>query len=383
MPFEAIADRLEANAVVIQNGVARIVIVTFDLLYVGDLLRAALVQALRLHVEPDQLFLAASHTHFAPATDPTLPKLGCVESDYVNMVAERVANLVMEMLRGPFESLTAGVAFDTANHAVNRRSTGWRIGRRFPFLHHGVQMRPNPAGPKDETIGVIRLGDRAVIWNYACHPVFMPRMNHVSADFVGQVRNALRQQFGANTTVLFWQGFSGDVYPSFASTMVGPIARIKRLLFRTPDAVDAAVWRDWCNRLARRVVDVIASIVPTEIRGPLQSERTTIALRDLLGVESPDKGIAVHQLRIGNDIHVFAISAEMVCEHLAVIREQFHKDRIFCVSCIDAVFGYFPTTRMVNEGGYEGGGFFPYFSLHGQFPNDIESFLRKRILRIN
>src|SRR4051794_16284822 len=43
---EGIADRLEANVVVMQDVEAPIIVVSFDLLYVGDLLRGQLEQAL-------------------------------------------------------------------------------------------------------------------------------------------------------------------------------------------------------------------------------------------------------------------------------------------------------------------------------------------------
>ena len=376
--YDGVADRLEANAIVLRGAGPPVVLVSFDLLYVGELLRGKLELALP-EVPPDHLFLAASHTHFAPATDPTLPVLGLVADDYVTLIVERVATLVRQLLRGELRPLTLGTAECQADNAVNRRSVGWRVVKRFPFLRKGVWMQPNAAGMKDETVRIARLGGQALIWNYACHPVFIPRMNHVSADFVGQVRSALRAQFGAATAVLFWQGFSGNIYPSFASTMVGFPARIKRLL-RKPASVDPTIWRDWADRLARQVVESAAQISLAEVRGGVQAARTTIALTDLVGPDAPDKRVTAHQVKIGSELHALGISAELVAEYGPLLRERLNNNRLICVGCIDGVFGYLPTARMLHEGGYEAGDFFPGFSLHGKFPSDIEERVQEKLL---
>lgn len=71
--YRGIADGLEANALVLRRAEQTVVLVTFDLVFVGQELRDGILRRLGAAVTDDSLFLAASHTHFAPATDGRRP----------------------------------------------------------------------------------------------------------------------------------------------------------------------------------------------------------------------------------------------------------------------------------------------------------------------
>jgi hypothetical protein len=381
-PYAGVADDLEANVVILRDGAQPLVLISFDLLYVGGLLRRKLEQSLQSCVQPERLFLAASHTHFAPATDSTFsrPELGAVDPDYLATVIATVSSLVRDLLQGEFKPLYAGVGQAQADNAVNRRYAGWRITRRYPFVRKVVQMRPNPSGVKDETVRVLRFGSEAVIWNYACHPVFTPQMNHVSADFVGVARKSLRKKLGAKTAVLFWQGFSGDVYPSFAATMVGLTAKLKRKVFGTNGAVTPEVWQRWAERLAGHVLSASDRAVLRAITGPIRSQRSSCSLADLMDDATTDKVVGTHRISIGSDLQILGISAECVTEYGEVCRNALKNENLFCVGCIDGVFGYLPTSPMLREGGYEAVDFLPYFSLQGRFRDQLEQIVQDKLL---
>jgi neutral ceramidase len=364
--YDGVADDLEANVVVLREGDELTALISFDLLYVGGDLRRRLEEALIVWIKPDHLFLTASHTHFAPATDPTLPMLGEVFPDYVAMVVEKVGGLVRQLCEGELKPLEIRVGRAQAENAVNRRRVGWRLSRRFPFLRHGASMRPNPAGLKDETIRLIRLGNDAVIWNYACHPVFTPQMNHVSADFIGAVRRALRRRLGPTTAVLFWQGFSGDVYPSFASTMGG-------------DVVDAGAYRRWTDSLASHVAEAYDAATPRNA-GPIRSTRVSCSVNELLADGICDKTVWAQRIRIGPDVDILGLSAEVVTAYGERFRKFLQINDLFCVGCIDGVFGYLPTAEMLREGGYESANFMTAFGLAGKFRSDLEFVLETKLL---
>ena len=73
--------------------------------------------------------------------------------------------------------------------------------------------------PVDPTVGVIRITDlqdrvRAVLVNYACHPVVLgPRNRQISADYPGVMRRQVEQRLGADATCFFLQGCCGDINP--------------------------------------------------------------------------------------------------------------------------------------------------------------------------
>jgi len=84
-PFTAIADRLEANVLLVKGPSSRVVIVSTDLLYPGETLRAHLIKNLGLGDDGLELFFCASHTHFAPMTAPSMPRLGVAIPSTSNM----------------------------------------------------------------------------------------------------------------------------------------------------------------------------------------------------------------------------------------------------------------------------------------------------------
>jgi hypothetical protein len=378
--FDGIDDPLEANAVLLSDGQQLVIVVTFDLLYVGDDLRNRLEAALSGYVFPGNLFLSASHTHFAPATDATLPKLGTVDRNYVNMVSAKTIELVQHLLSSGLKPLKAGMALGRANNSVNRRRAGWQLRKGPPFLRKVVKMESNRSGVKDERVQLVRIGSEAIVWNYACHPVFRPEMNSVSADYVGFVRQVLRKRFGPETVVLFWQGFSGNTFPSFASTLSGLGTKIKRVLFRRPVTVAPEVWHRWAQRLACQVVAIAERTIIAPVAGQIRSSRVVMPLGELLEVESAEKMVCAHKLDIGTHIQVLGMSAEMVVEYVERVRSVFNSKLLFCVGCTDGVFGYVPTSEMLLEGGYEAAGFLPYFSLLGRFLPGIEGRLCDRLL---
>lgn len=377
--FAGIADELEANVVVLDDAGERTVLAALDLLFVGQHLRGSLEDALDDIVPPERLFLAASHTHFAPATDPSLPMLGITDRAYVAAITDRIADLVRRLLAGARKPLDIWQGRSAADNAVNRRSIGWRLTRRFPFFHHGVWMRPNLRGVKDETVRLLRLGDDALIWNYACHPVFMPQMDHVSSDYIGVVRQHMRRRLGVSAAVLFWQGFSGDVYPSFAVQVHRRSRSIRRRLLSRRTSIQPEAYRRWSDCLASCVADALDRSTPAS-GGAIRSRRTRCSLNDLLAGHASDKSLHAHSISIGPDVHILGVSAELVTAYAAGFRQLLRLSNLLCVACIDGVFGYVPTAAMLREGGYEAGQFMPAFSLHGAFRHDLEQVIAAKLL---
>jgi len=380
-PFAGVADPLEANALVCRDGQQTLVLVAFDLLYVGELLRHKLQAALAAEVQPEQLFLTASHTHFAPATDPTLPQLGPVDEGYVDFVAEQVAGLVRRLLQAALRPLLLGTGQCRTDLAVNRRLTGWRMTGRFPFLRHGVWMAPNPAGPIDEQVRVARIGPDVVLWNFACHPVFLPRMDHVSADFPGFVRAAVRRVLGAHTTVLFCQGFSGNIFPSFVRSMRTLAGRLKRKLLGRSEAVQPEVWQRWATGLASQVLAAARDIPSQPAVSFLACRRGEIPLEILVPGNATGKRIQAHILDLGAALRIVGMSAEPVVEYLPLFENLFGPRPLFCVGCMDGVVGYVPTAQMIVEGGYEVEDFRAAFGLAGRFHPQAEQLLQDQLLR--
>ena len=400
-PVATILDPIEISAVLLECSGRRCVIISFDLMIVGSELQNMILAALqRLGFEPDEIFLMASHTHSAPATDRACAPLGMPEAEFVRDVAEAAENLVRAMQGQQASEITLDVYLGQLNHSINRRRY-WPIptfGRRYGFRLTSVLFSPNPSGPKNEVATVVLLrgtGDArplAMIWHYTCHPTAVVPEDVISADYPGAARRALRERLGKIPCV-FVQGFCGDVRPNM--TVFTPKTGFReqlRWIFRTIvsgpmfAATSAEDWLRWSRSLAEGVCG-IAQDNPFKTFSPaeLQTGSATIPLSDFFRGSTPDKMLAAQIVRIGEELEIMALSAEVTVEWQRILDQaipvQPGRIRLYA-GYLGALFGYLPTAAQIAEGGYEVEGFQPLFGLSGRFLSDriggaVESCVRR------
>ena len=377
-PAQGVADPLEANAIVLRSDGSIAVFVSFDLLYVGPELRNAICAQLADFVQPEWIFTGASHTHFAPATDRQLPRLGVVSDAYVEFVAKRTIGLLQELLRGPPNPLTARYSLGQADHSVNRRRITFALPRGYRCA-----MRPNFEGPRDETIRVLSFADQAgklaaVCWSYACHPVCSPQFDLISADFPGVVREAIRRRYGP-IPVLYWQGFSGDVRPQAIKAHSGGLLGAWRAPSFGP--FSQAQWNMWSGGIADCVLKAL-EVPGRAVTGPLSAARWAVPMAEF-GPSAGNRAITVHEITVGSSLSLFGVSAEPFCDYGKLVSRSRSVDDVIPIGCIDAVPGYLPTDSAVPQGGYEVKEFMRLFGLSGHFwPNVSERFEKKIITRL-
>jgi hypothetical protein len=369
-PFRRVADGLEANVLFVQREDVRAVLVTCDLLYPGDALRAAVLEATGL-AEPE-LFLAASHTHFAPMTQFGSPALGVPDPGYVAEVGASIASAVAEARERVAPcSLTYSEA--AANHSVNRRLNRWRVGPSG--ITYSSALAPNPAGERDETIRLVRVvgkegATRAVLWNYACHPTGWPEMLSVSSEFPGTVRRLLRARHGG-IPVLFLQGCSGDTRPPFRRRMRSALALVRRALagpqFGTPSLDE---WHAWATGLGGCVLEADSLAAPSDVSRV--SHARVPLMMDELAHGHPDATILwMHAVEFG-DIRIVGFSAEPVAGIARIVRGVFGPTKLLLAGCMDQTYGYLPVDSMLREGGYEVVGFREPFAFEGSYTTGID-----------
>jgi hypothetical protein len=388
-PLSQVAQRLEANLVVLRSDpdAEPMVIISADLLYPGRILRAALESALP-ELRPDQIFLAATHTHQAPMTDDTKVLLGATDAQYLDLLVPRLSSelrrLVFSQEAQTGELSTGAVP---ARHSINRRFrrrvtlrrrwTAHRWSAPVALVFNSYLMAPNPGGVTDELITVLVCrspSGRAqfVIWNYACHPVGFPEKDKVAADYPHEVRDILRARLGvADLPVLFLQGFSGNTRPSASAAKTSGLGQWVRRMMVGPcfTTMTRQAYTAWAQELGELVADGCAdarALDDVEVGG----------VRRSLGASSfvagaPEPGVSFHSVRLGSGLTIVGASAEVVAEFSAPVRAMAGSRAVMCVGCLDHPFGYAPTRRILAEGGYEGGDYCSMFGL-GPLAEDIE-----------
>lgn len=367
-------DPIELNAIALWHGERPpIVLLSFDLLYPGPAVVEAVRAALPGTVPVENILIAASHTHAAPITDSTKPSLGSPDPGYLLDLTATIRRVIRALFEPDSRTpVTLEVAQSRANHSVNRR-------RRFPLFYTDGRLKrnvvlpaPNPTGPTDEAVLVATLrtpsgAPFAAIWNYACHPVGYPTSKSVSAHFPGTVRQRIRSQTGADTAVLYLQGFSGDIRPNIPVHATALKNRLQRLLFGFGSGpFRAEDLQDWSDSLADVVLQCLAARQP-----PVEPK--FFAAKHLLDGNAfagpTNLEVAVQLLALGHKFTILAMSAEVVHEYAAYIRTKLPGGATMCVGCIDVPIGYIPTRRMLEEGGYEAGDYCESFSLESVNPN--------------
>lgn len=357
---------IECNVLVIHDeDRPQVVIVTLDALYVGSVLREAVVDALADRVDGSNIFLFASHTHQAPATDPDKPVLGSVDVATLTQIVAQVIAACNATVDSQPRAVRVAVRGTKSRHAVNRR-------RKLPVLltRRGLKFGvvcagSDRTGKVDEDLLLLTVTDEAsgeavaVLWNFACHPVGHPHPETISAHFIGVVREAIRASYGnSDLPVLFFQGFSGDLRPRSKSTMRPENSGLRRLAqpvgYR---AFSVADYASWTRSLAQSTETALAS-EPSPIRGQgFRVARHEMPRTSFVSGSVNSAPVSFAALELGSNVALVGVSAEAVVAYADVVRSNSGREFVLLAGCMDDVFGYAPTAKMLVEGGYEVDGF--------------------------
>lgn len=365
-----------------------LVFVSVDALYAGSVVRRTVEESLQ-GVPPENIIVAASHTHSAPMLDASKPALGqpdVAHMDHVVKQLEKGLKRLMAPERRRVATLAAGDAL--ADHSVNRRQTK-RVTWRWPLRFNEFRWRPDFWGRRDETITVLKvvdLEDRnlAMVWNYACHPVRFPLKGVVSTHYPGVVRERLRAENGEDMAVLFFQGFSGDIRPiAMAEPRIPPTVRhlYRRIRFGTEwltPSWSLARYSSWAESLADVVVRAAQGVVPIDASS-YSSVRWSVGRKEFYA--APGSDVTFQVVKLGRELGLVAVAAEPVVQYSGLARRLVGTRYSMPVGCADDTAGYFPTQKILRQGGYEAEGFVEPFGLGAVNP-DLPRNVSRRLRQI-
>ena len=335
-------------------------LVSVDTLY-GGALGSGLIA--RLGIAPEQLTVMGSHTHFAPAVDPELAELGKSDVGYIDFVVERIATAI-QTSRRPRPGEVSFASLSARNLMMNRRRP--RLARRIRLPRLGrVLAAPHPQGPVDDALRLARVtadGELlAVLWGASCHPVCSPNPQAVSPCYPGIVRAALRASLGEDIPVLFSQGFSADVRPNSRSRVppLGARKLVTYLMAGCTRFIDQGetTYQRWCHELA-----AIAAEAELKARSERSWPTTKHVVRHVqLTPAGWTRALVMSRIHMSEQVSLVTVNAEIPSERAAELQGE-PSELTIPSGCCDEVIGYWPTDRMLREGGYEGGDsarFFP------------------------
>ncbi len=390
-----IHDELFARSLVLDNGKTRIVIIICDLMAIGGdaVVKAKELIQERTGIPPENILIAATHSHTAPTTVHVFQSEP--EQEYIEWMIVRIA--------------------DSAQRAVNNlqpAQIGWGIGcedrlvfNRRSFLKPGtmpknpwgrtddkVKMNPGsenpnivkPAGPIDPDLPLLAVKDLdgdpiAVIGNYTLHYVGGGNNNEVSADYFGVWTDIIEREWGSSTPMtkppcvaMLTNGCSGDInnidpnhrlkqpYPYHQMYKVARIAANEALL-----ALQDIEYHKWVP-LAMRVAPLEFGVrkpsaqevqeakeILEQTEGELKTLQQIYARETVLIDRWEDTApTLVQSIQIG-DVGIVTLPGEAFVELGLEVKEKSPFPVTFCIELANDYRGYIPTEAAHELGGYE------------------------------
>jgi hypothetical protein len=365
-PFEKVEQDIYAKALALEDREGhRAVLVTTDLLglsrAVAEPVCERIQQATKL--ARSQILLNSAHTHSAPMlSDQDRTESGVTPEDARNIVAYTrslqdklvdVATQALSRLEPAQLSWSSGVA----HFAMNRRE----------FTPRGVILGVNPRGLVDRTVPVLRVDSaegklRAVLFGYACHNTTLTQTNyHLCGDYAGFAQ-AHVQERQPGVQAMFMIGCGGDANPyprgtladarENGATLGREVSRILNGSFRPLHAPLTCVF----DQVRLPLQQFSRADLEKMTNGP--SWQTGNAKAMLAQVDRGEKLATAYEAPVavwqfGSDLTLVGLSGEVVVDYVPLIEKAIGPLQLWLAAYCNDVFGYFPSARVLKEGGYE------------------------------
>ena len=356
-------DSLYARVIVLKDQKVSLAIVSVDLIVFSSL---KVITEAQKKWGVDHVILCATHTHAAmaprgllikppfspdwtrngkdPATTIDWPGLSSdpwyadTENKIISAIGKAMNNLFKARLvsgKGEFES---------AYMAHNRRLVR-NDGSVVAFWENPDRR---PTKPVDPTVGVIRIDDlagkpRALMVQYACHPVATMSAGMVSRDFPGAMVDHIEQELGDNCMGMFLQGAQGDLDPYDLHNLKGE----NRFNIVRMTGISLA-------KGALKIASTFKETPKTEST-PIQIKESLLTLAHRNGMNKSNVGIL--SVVINKDLALVAIPGEPFISHQIELTSKSPIKNTLVLGLAYHGKGspfvvYIPTVQAVKEGGY-------------------------------
>jgi neutral ceramidase len=367
-PADGTASDLRAKALAIVDAERRrFVFLTIDAIGVPRTLRKNLETRLSqsLQLKPEEFVITASHTHSGPEFRPgRLPvNAGSLEpasQAYLAFLEETLQRLAGEALR----------SLAPANLGYARARAGFAMNRRLPRPGGEPNNAPNPDGPVDHDVPVLRVDGvdgklRAILFGYACHNTTLTQTSYkYCGDYAGFAQEYLEAAHPGVVT-LFLTGAGGDQNP-YPRTMLEHAQQHGRTLATAVEAALGTKARplNGTLRSAYTEFDLIYAPAPSraqfEAKLNAKDKQESLHARrmlDRLDREGslPTRYLYPIQVVQLADLKIIALGGEAVVDYSLNLKQRLGGSNSTWVAAYsNDVLGYIPTERILREGGYEG-----------------------------
>ena len=368
---QRIRDDLFCRAVVFEAGGERIALASCDLISLGvELVQCAKdMVSERTGIPGSNVLVCATHTHTGPET-----RVGrCVPTHdaWLRALPERIAEAVTQASEEMFDAiLFPGRREETriGSNRLGRRPDGSEVFGKSDVI--------GAAGPIDPEMLALAVKDRegtvrAVVVNYAMHPDVIGggSADFVSADWPGELGNALASFYGEQVVTLLLNGTCGDINhhtweatrqprggPRKSVQMGRALAGLAINATETAEPMEGAACGAALEFLEvpyyTRGEPLRSEIEAMRARGDLRaSEGYTVRLFDEWPFDGKSAQVPVQVLRLG-DLAFVGLPGEIFVRWGLEIKHWSPGTHTFVVELANGWFGYVPTTDQAHRGAY-------------------------------
>jgi len=360
------------------------VLLTVDNVGVPGSVRAEVLRRLMkdTKVTSDRFALSFTHTHCAPMLTGVLPNLFGMDIPPEQIAAtERYTR-----------ELTLKLEQVARAALANRKASNlaWGVGD----VTIAANRRRTPIQPVDHDFPVLRVTDaandetvRAIFLSYACHCTTIG-LNVIHGDWAGCAQAKLESDF-PGAIALVSLGCGGDQNPEPRGTLrlvqqhgedMASIAgrMVKYEPFKpitgTLECHTKLIYLPYATLPSKEGWDMLA-----------QSKTPAIAYHAKKNLERLEKGeplpttlpYMVQVWTFGRDLAMIFLPGEVVVDYSLRLKTEFDHARVWVNAYTNDAPCYIPSRRVLDEGGYEGGGSMVYYDKPTKFAPDVEA----RIIR--
>lgn len=392
-PAEGTLHDIWAKALVLEDSAGhRAAIVTLDLVGIGRELALDIRSQLaeRYHLTNDQVAFCISHTHTGPVVGGNLAAMYFLDEAQQKLVddyAETLKSTVVDLVGAAIaDSEPAELHWGCghASFAVNRRNN-----READVPELRAARRLN--GPIDHDVPVLAVSTpkgelKTVVFGYACHATTLSFFQW-SGDYPGFAQIHLQEKY-PGTVAMFFAGCGADQNPLPRRQVEQADEYGRRLaeaVTRVLDAPMVPVGDASYLATSYHEIDLPLDKLPTreQLKKEAASENRYVASRAqrlLAGIDagtplSPTYPYPVQVWRIGSDLIWVTLGGEVVVDYSNRLKGELGPKTTWVAGYSNDVMAYIPSRRVLNEGGYEGGGAMVYYGLPTVWAPQVEQMI--------
>lgn len=373
---EGIHDELYARAMVLESGEETVVLASVDVLALAADLVGSVKSGVRSRtgIPPENVLVAATHTHSGPVTVRTFFNEGeILDAKYLDHLAGAIEQCIVDAWRNRFPARLAVGAATVEGAGFNRSDARRAIDREAAILR------------VDEASGRIR----GAVVQYGCHPTILGFDNLlVTGDYPAMALKVIEESL-EGCTALFFNGAEGNVSVNHASELnaigvptpertfehaaeIGRrladavLSALPRLKTAADAGVDGILWplyldgRNYDTDPEQELAEAQARA--SELAGGDETllhraradelyARVRCANARMLKQWGGRIPFTLQAIRIGDAIFL-GVPGELFTETGLELKRQADSP-LFVIGLANGYFGYVPTEQAFAEGGYE------------------------------